>query len=60
MDSNFVDYVKIMVRSGHGGQGRGTSDVKNFHQKVDLTVAMAVVEDILYFAGISKCGHCFI
>ena len=45
--SNFVDYVKIHCKSGHGGAGSAHLVEKNIFPKVDLMVAMEEEEDML-------------
>ena len=45
--SNFVDYVKIHCKSGHGGAGSAHLRRENIFPKVDLMVAMEEEEDML-------------
>jgi GTP-binding protein len=40
--SNFVDYVKIHCKSGHGGAGSAHLRRENISQKVVLMVVMVV------------------
>jgi hypothetical protein len=57
MTSNFIDYVKINVRSGHGGAGSTHFRREKHVPKGDQTVAMVVVEDILSSKGMPNTGH---
>ena len=58
-EGNFVDYVKIEISSGKGGQGY-TYIVKNSLKKVVQMEEMVVVEVILLFEGVLTFGHFYI
>ena len=60
MESNFVDYVRIVCRSGKGG--RGSMHLKHIKYQPNggpdgATVGM---EEVLFYEETITSGHCFI
>ena len=56
-EDNFVDYVKVFVRSGNGGAGSSHLRRENLLQKEDLTVEMEEMVAILFLRLTKTCGH---
>lgn len=56
--SNFIDYVKILCRSGKGGAGRTISIALNTCRKAAPTVETADVADISFCVATATCGRC--
>ena len=55
-ESNFVDYVKILCRSGKGGAGA----MHLYRAKYVLTAVTAVGEEMFIYEPIVICGLCCI
>lgn len=55
--SNFVDYVKIFARSGHGGSGSAHFRREKFVEFGGPDGVTAVAEDILSCAATASIGR---
>ena len=56
-EDNFVDYVKINVKSGDGGKGSTHLRRENLLQREVQTEEMAAEEVILFLSLTKTCGH---
>ena len=56
-EDNFVDYVKIHVKSGKGGSGSSHLRREKYVEKVVLTEEMVDMEVILNLFQIKTYGH---
>ena len=59
-ESNFVDYVKILCRSGKGGAGAMHLYRAKYVPKGVLTAVTAVGEEMFIYEPIVICGLCCI
>lgn len=56
--SNFVDYVKLNLRSGKGGAGSAHLDRSGLILVVGLMAVMEAEVGILFLKGMPSFGHC--
>jgi len=58
--SNFIDYIRVFCKSGHGGAGSKHFMRTKFNAMAGPDGAMVGVVVILFYVATNNCGHCCI